>query len=84
MQGVASTSNKIYLLAHLTPTSSLWTQLWVPIGLARQSMSLASVPRHWTSSNQILPAPAPSRARGIAVAPSSKVVTTQKGVLKCQ
>ena len=40
-------------LAHLTPASSLCTQLWLPSGLARQSMSLVSVPRQWTLSSQI-------------------------------
>jgi hypothetical protein len=42
---------------HLTPASSLCPQLWDPSALAGQSMSLVSVPRHWTLSNQIWPAP---------------------------
>ena len=42
---------------HLTPASSMCPQLWLPSGLAGQSMSLDSVPRHWTSSNQIRPIP---------------------------
>ena len=35
------------------PTSSLCTQLCVPMGLAGQSMSLFSVPAHWTLSKKI-------------------------------
>jgi hypothetical protein len=42
---------------HLTPASSKCPQLWLPSALAGQSMSLVSVPRHWTLSNQIWPAP---------------------------
>ena len=42
---------------HLTPASSICAQLWVPSGCAGQSISLVSVPRHWTLSNQICPAP---------------------------
>ncbi len=42
---------------HLTPTSSLCTQLCWPSVLAGQSVSLLSVPRHWTLSSQIWPLP---------------------------
>ncbi len=44
-------------LWHLTPASSLCTQLWTPSAFAGQSMSLDSVPAHRTLSNQIWPAP---------------------------
>ena len=43
---------------HLTPASSSWRQLCFPSGLARQSMSLFSLPVHATSSSQIGPVPA--------------------------
>ena len=52
-----SVPNAEVVVEHLTPASSEWTQLWVPSALAGQSMSLASLPRHWTSSSQIWPAP---------------------------
>ena len=42
---------------HLTPASSEWTQLWVPSGLAGQSMSLVSVLLQWTLSSHICPEP---------------------------
>ncbi len=42
---------------HLTPASSMCPQLCVPSALAGQSMSLVSVPRHWTLSSQIWPTP---------------------------
>ena len=54
---------------HMTPASSECTQLWLPIALAGQSISLDSVPTHWTSSSQIDPVPAPKAADGTAIAP---------------
>ena len=55
---------------HLTPASSECTQLWEPIALAGQSISLDSVPAHWTLSSQMDPVPAPKAANETAVAPT--------------
>ena len=49
--------NHMSCIPHLIPTSSIWVQLCCPIGLAGQSMSLASVPAHSTPSNQITSIP---------------------------
>ncbi len=57
---------------HLTPASSAWMQLWLPMGLAGQSASLASVPPQLTLSSQIRPAPCPKKALMIAVLPWRK------------
>ena len=54
---------------HLTPASSLWSQLWFPSGLARQSMSLDSEPRQITLSNQMGPVPSGTATPVRAVAP---------------
>ena len=44
---------------HLVPTSSEWSQLWLPRGLAGQSNSLVSVPRQAVLSTQMGPVPCP-------------------------
>ena len=54
---------------HLTPASSEWLQSLLPIALAGQSISLDSVPTHWTLSSQIDPVPAPKNAEERPVAP---------------
>ena len=51
---------------HLTPASSLCTQLCRPMGLARQSMSLLSLPEQLTSSSQIAPVPRPNCCKPVA------------------
>ena len=52
-----------------TPASSLCPQLCTPHTLLGQVAMLASVPRQWTSSSQILPLPWPKWAFVIALAP---------------
>lgn len=55
-----------------TPASSPCTQLWVPIGLAGQSMSLVSVPEQATLSRRIGPLPCPKKARLLGMAPRER------------
>ena len=54
--------------AHMTPASSLWLQLWVPIGLARQSIKRDSLPLQATLSSSTGPVPWPYPALVIGVA----------------
>ena len=54
---------------HLTPASSEWAQLCVPIGWEWQSMSLLSLPMQTTSSSQIWPVPKPKWASLTASTP---------------
>ena len=50
--------------------------MWLPIALAGQSISLDSVPTHWTLSSQIDPVPAPKTANETAVAPEENSMKT--------
>ena len=43
--------------AQETPASSAWTQLWIPIGLDGQLVSVLSVPTQFTLSSWIGPVP---------------------------
>jgi hypothetical protein len=52
----------------MTPASSLWTQLWLPIGLARQSIKRDSLPVQATLSSSTGPVPWPYPALVIVVA----------------
>ena len=52
----------------MTPASSLWLQLWVPIGLARQSIKRDSLPLQATLSSSTGPVPWPYPALVIGVA----------------
>ena len=56
--------------SHLTPASSLWTQLCAPRALAGQLARRVSVPTQRTLSSQIIPSPSPNRARMMAVFPA--------------
>ena len=59
---------------HLVPTSSLWAQLWVPTGLAGQSINLASVPVQAVLSSQMGPVPSPKWAWVGVLAPENQVI----------
>lgn len=49
--------------SHLTPASSRWLQLWVPMGLDEQSSKRLAVRLQFTLSNQICPIPAVTGSR---------------------
>lgn len=65
---------------HLTPASSLCAQLCVPMGFARQSNNLASVPVQRTLSKKILTelAACPKPARATAPAPEGERLRTMR------
>ncbi len=44
-------------VTHTTPASAPWVQLWLPSGLAGQSISLVSAPVHSRLSSHIRPEP---------------------------
>ena len=44
---------------HITPASSVWSQLLVPHGLCAHAPRPNSEPVHFTSSSQIVPLPPP-------------------------
>ena len=48
-----SSQSKNSPTVHLTPTSSTWAQLWVPIGRWGQALRVDSLPLHPRSSSQI-------------------------------
>lgn len=54
----------------MTPMSSPWLQFSWPIGLAVQSIILASSPLQTTSSRKVGPEPRPKYERGLATAPA--------------
>ena len=47
----------VIVSVQFTETSSLWLQSWLPQTLCEQAAMSVSVPRHWTSSNHIVPLP---------------------------
>ena len=62
-----------YILRQRTPASSKCKQLWVPNGLAGQSISRVSVPTHCTLSRRIGPVPWPNCENETALAPVGKM-----------
>ena len=52
-----------------TPTSSLWSQLLIPIGLERQVKRVGSLPVHATLSSTMEPEPRPKKACALTTAP---------------
>lgn len=62
-------SPRVQDTAQLTPASSKCKQVLSPSGLAWQSSSLVSFPRHWTSANQIRPDPSGTRSIVRSIAP---------------
>ncbi len=54
----------------VTPASSKCAQLWMPMGLAGQLISIVSVPAQATLSRTIGPLPCPKNACDLEMAPA--------------
>lgn len=67
----------------VTPASSKWLQLCVPMGLARQSISLVSVPEQATLSSWIGPLPWPKNAWVRAFAPNEEIKNVNLKIKIC-
>ena len=70
-------------LWHVTPASSLWKQLLLPIGRLEQLISLDSVPLHPTLSKKIGPVPGPKKAWRRGIAPEVQDINNNNHYFRC-